>query len=46
VRRFNLEVRAELSEAELESFFGVIAKIQKVIDQQQNKEGASSQSEK
>jgi DNA-binding MarR family transcriptional regulator len=46
VKRFNLEVRAELSEAELESFFGVIAKIQKVIDQQQNKEGASSQSEK
>jgi len=46
VRRFNLEVRAELSEAELESFFGVIAKIQKVIDQQQIKEGASSQSEK
>jgi DNA-binding MarR family transcriptional regulator len=46
VRRFNLEVRAELSEVELESFFGVIAKIQKVIDQQQNKEGASSQSEK
>jgi DNA-binding MarR family transcriptional regulator len=46
VKRFNLEVRAELSEDELESFFGVIAKIQKVIDQQQNKEGASSQSEK
>ena len=46
VRRFNLEVRAELSEAELESFFGVIAKIQKVIDHLQNKEGASSQSEK
>ena len=46
VRRFNLEVRAELSEAELESFFGVIAKIQKVIDHQHNKEGASPQSEK
>jgi DNA-binding MarR family transcriptional regulator len=46
VRRFNLEVRAELSEAELESFFGVIAKIQKVIDQQQNKEVSSSFSEK
>ena len=46
VKRFNLEVRAELSEDELESFFGVIAKIQKVIDHQQNKEGASSQSEK
>jgi MarR family transcriptional regulator, organic hydroperoxide resistance regulator len=46
VRRFNLEVRAELSEAELESFFGVIAKIQKVIDHLQNKEVASSQSEK
>jgi len=46
VRRFNLEVRAELSEAELESFFGVIAKIQKVIDNQQIKEGSSSQPEK
>jgi DNA-binding MarR family transcriptional regulator len=46
VRSFNLEVRAELTEAELESFFGVIAKIQKVIDHQQNKEGSTSQFEK
>lgn len=46
VKRFNLEVRAELSEAELESFFGVIAKIQKVIDYQHSKEAVSSLSEK
>lgn len=46
VRRFNLEVRAELTEAELESFFGVIAKIQKVIDHQHSKEAVSSLSEK
>lgn len=46
VRRFNLEVRAELTEAELASFFGVIAKIQKVIDQLQNKEGVLSSTEK
>jgi DNA-binding MarR family transcriptional regulator len=46
VRSFNLEVRAELTEEELSSFFGVIAKIQKVIDQLQSKEGALSSAEK
>jgi DNA-binding MarR family transcriptional regulator len=46
VRSFNLEVRAELTEEELSSFFGVIAKIQKVIDQLQSKEGALSSPEK
>jgi len=46
VRSFNLEVRAELTEEELTSFFGVIAKIQKVIDQLQSKEGALSSAEK
>lgn len=46
VKKFNLEVRAELTEAELESFFGVIAKIQKVIDHQHSKEALLSLSEK
>jgi DNA-binding MarR family transcriptional regulator len=33
VMRFNEQVRAALTEEELGSFFGVISKIQKVIDQ-------------
>ena len=38
VMRFNELVRAALTEEELGSFFGVISKIQKVIDQIQTKE--------
>ena len=38
VMRFNEQVRAALTEDELTSFFGVISKIQKVIDQIQTKE--------
>ena len=38
VKRFNEQVRAALTEEELGSFFGVISKIQKVIDQIQTKE--------
>ncbi|MEY3648927.1 MAG: hypothetical protein RLZ13_1812 [Bacteroidota bacterium] len=38
VMRFNEQVRAALTEEELASFFGVISKIQKVIDQIQTKE--------
>ena len=38
VKRFNEQVRAALTEEELASFFGVISKIQKVIDQIQTKE--------
>lgn len=45
VRRFNQEVRAELTEDELASFFGVIARIQKVIEVQ-SKESALSAIEK
>jgi hypothetical protein len=33
VMRFNEQVRGALTEEELGSFFGVISKIQKVIDQ-------------
>jgi hypothetical protein len=36
--RFNEQVRGALTEEELASFFGVISKIQKVIDQIQTKE--------
>ena len=45
VMRFNEQVRAALSEKELASFFGVISKIQKVIDQIQTKEVLSGFSE-
>lgn len=45
VMRFNEQVRAALSEEELTSFFGVISKIQKVIDQIQTKEVLSGFSE-
>ena len=45
VMRFNEQVRAALTEQELSGFFGVISKIQKVIDQIQNKEGLSGFSE-
>ncbi len=45
VMRFNEQVRAALSEEELASFFGVISKIQKVIDQIQTKEVLSGFSE-
>jgi DNA-binding MarR family transcriptional regulator len=38
VKRFNELVRGALTEEELGSFFGVISKIQKVIDQIQTKE--------
>ncbi len=38
VMRFNEQVRAALTEQELADFFGVISKIQKVIDQIQTKE--------
>ena len=41
VKRFNEQVRAALTEEELASFFGVISKIQKVIDQIQTKESIS-----
>ena len=42
VKRFNEQVRDVISDKELAGFFGVITKIQKVIDQIQTKEGASS----
>ncbi len=45
VKRFNELVRAALTEEELASFFGVISKIQKVIDQIQTKEVLSGFSE-
>ena len=45
VKRFNEQVRAALTEEELTSFFGVISKIQKVIDQIQTKEVLSGFSE-
>ena len=45
VKRFNEQVRAALTEDELASFFGVISKIQKVIDQIQTKEVLSGFSE-
>ncbi len=45
VMRFNEQVRAALTEEELTSFFGVITKIQKVIDQIQTKEVLSGFSE-
>jgi len=45
VMRFNELVRAALTEEELCSFFGVISKIQKVIDQIQTKEVLSGFSE-
>jgi DNA-binding MarR family transcriptional regulator len=45
VMRFNEQVRAVLTEEELASFFGVISKIQKVIDQIQTKEVLSGFSE-
>ena len=45
VKRFNEQVRAALTEEELASFFGVISKIQKVIDQIQTKEVLSGFSE-
>jgi DNA-binding MarR family transcriptional regulator len=45
VKRFNELVRAALTEEELPSFFGVISKIQKVIDQIQTKEVLSGFSE-
>lgn len=41
VMRFNEQVRIALTEEELGSFFGVISKIQKVIDQIQTKEPIS-----
>jgi DNA-binding MarR family transcriptional regulator len=44
VMRFNEQVREVLSEKELSSFFGVITKIQKVIDQIQIKEVPTSYS--
>ena len=45
VMRFNEQVRAALTEQELAGFFGVISKIQKVIDQIQTKEVLSGLSE-
>jgi DNA-binding MarR family transcriptional regulator len=45
VKRFNEQVRAALTEEELASFFGVISKIQKVIDQIQTKAVLSGFSE-
>jgi DNA-binding MarR family transcriptional regulator len=45
VMRFNEQVRAALTEEELAGFFGVISKIQKVIDQIQTKEVLSGFSE-
>ena len=45
VKRFNEQVRAALTEEELGNFFGVISKIQKVIDQIQTKEVLSGFSE-
>ena len=45
VMRFNEQVRAALTEEELADFFGVISKIQKVIDQIQSKEVLSGISE-
>lgn len=45
VMRFNEQVRAALTEEELADFFGVIAKIQNVIDQIQTKEVLSGFSE-
>lgn len=45
VMRFNEQVRAALTEEELADFFGVISKIQKVIDQIQSKEVLSGFSE-
>ena len=45
VMRFNEQVRAVLTEQELADFFGVISKIQKVIDQIQTKEVLSGFSE-
>ena len=45
IKRFNEQVRAALTEEELASFFGVISKIQKVIDQIQTKEVLSGFSE-
>ncbi len=45
VKRFNEQVRAALTEEELASFFGVISKIQKVIDEIQTKEVLSGLSE-
>ena len=45
VMRFNEQVRGALTDEELGSFFGVISKIQKVIDQIQTKEVFSGFSE-
>ena len=45
VMRFNEQVRGALTDEELGSFFGVISKIQKVIDQIQTKEVLSGFSE-
>ena len=45
VMRFNEQVRAVLTEQDLADFFGVISKIQKVIDQIQTKEVLSGFSE-
>lgn len=45
VKRFNEQVRAALTDGELTGFFGVISKIQKVIDQIQTKEVLSGLSE-
>lgn len=45
VKRFNEQVRAALTDGELSGFFGVISKIQKVIDQIQTKEVLSGLSE-
>jgi DNA-binding MarR family transcriptional regulator len=45
VMRFNEQVRGALTDEELASFFGVISKIQKVIDQIQTKEVLSGFSE-
>jgi DNA-binding MarR family transcriptional regulator len=45
VMRFNEQVRGALTAEELGSFFGVISKIQKVIDQIQTKEVLSGFSE-
>lgn len=45
VMRFNEQVRAALTDGELTGFFGVISKIQKVIDQIQTKEVLSGLSE-
>jgi MarR family transcriptional regulator, organic hydroperoxide resistance regulator len=40
IREFNEQVRAVVSSAELENFFGVFLKIQEVIDQVQTEKGS------